>query len=315
MRRFRIIYRKLSRNFHTSYENIRLDHPFIPPMNTIPSMININDRKIKELRECNKKLNDLVNTMAESDERTDFITQIADQLFQEERCRPMTEQFPHIRYDVDNLLVACAKLEESTEKIAVTLNQSTGRLERSTLKLSSYVQNKSDQLENIINDGILKWLVTYNFQHIENRTKHFGVFYRRTNSPLVQWDGVFRALKDGKTFLILVEAKETPHVNDIIPTDTNDENKTLLCRSKKTLDLYHEIQGIDFNRTRTSNSYKTQAMIFEDISKIIVVLASSKIRDDLMKAVKSLNNKIPSNDTSFVEFRCADIDFELNFEC
>ena len=82
-----------------------------------------------------------------------------------------------------------------------------------------------------------------------------------------------------------------------------------MWRSKRTLDLYKDIQEGDLKRT--SKSYQRQAILFDEVNKIIVIFASSSIQKDLIEVVETLKDEL---DDSILEFRYASIDYPLNFE-
>lgn len=289
---------KLSSNFESTYSEIQKDHPFLPLTTELTlSNIDLAGINIANIRLCSDKLKVLVKTN-KNDKRCKKILEMVDKLKDEEKRRPIREQFPIVSFDVEKLVQACEKLEKSTENL---LGNS---------------RNKADQLENIISDAIEKYLQENTFVNIENFSKQNRILYDRKRNKLVEWDAIFIATsKDGVTYLILVEVKEIPHKNDIIYDINMSEDKqakTLLSRATRTLDLSKEIQNVDLKTT--NKLYQSQAFLFQDISKIIVVFASANLRDDLIKEVEMLNEKVPSNDVTSLEFRYADIDFPLNFD-
>ena len=289
---------------------IKNEFPFLPEIETTTAtteIVNIKEINIENLRFCAKILQKISSSsLIESDPMSVKVNGIVHQLRSEEKSRPIDEQFPFVKVDLDDLSASCKLLERSIEK-----------LERTSSNLVSNQQNNATLVENVLSDSLEKWLQTNSFDNIEKFSETKGVLFRRNKNALVQWDGIFNASKDCQTYLILIEVKETPHRNDILPyigMTEKEKQKTLLCRTQRTLDLYNEIKEeirVKKNLQSTSRVFRRQATIFDELTKIIIILASSNIRKDLTDAIEDLKNEL---NNPLLEYRCASIDYQLNLE-
>lgn len=219
--------------------------------------------------------------------------------------------------DISKISSNLDKLEASTTKLQVSttkLEASTTKLEATSLNLVENRQNRANQLEQIFGIAFEKWLVNELYTDQENFNSQEGIFIDRNKKDLVQWDYILNASRNGVKFLFLMEVKEYAHLNDILPQDGIPEHakrKTLLFRVLRTIELNDSLKT---NLKGTSVRFQNQANLFHGV-KIIIVFASSNLRDDLKKAVSSLKDYVELKNAASrgveLEFWCAEFDQKL----
>ena len=182
---------------------------------------------------------------------------------EEERDRPIDEQFPFVRLDID-------KMSKNIDK-----------LERSTRRLDCYNKNRDTELEVIIQ----KWLINhfqkqkYQVENLHDNIKNGEILNDTGDKPIVQWDAIVAVKKENEKLLYFVETKTTPHINDIL----GDNQNTLKSRINRTKDF---IQNLNFDNI--SGNTKNQRAVFKNYQdyEIVVCYASRNIDEWIKKGLE-----------------------------
>ena len=242
------------------------------------------DKSIDDLREAQKKLNKFGISLTKANMENRFCVLLIAHLIKEERNRPLEEQFPFVRNDVDKLL------------------KSTMELNNSTIELNNYNQDQSNELESLIKDGLVYELSSQGWE-VNDIGFYFpnGKIKKKDKKDLVQWDAIVEAVKKSdeadalvECRLYLVETKETPHENDIIGEPDNEKSikKSLLTRGVQTIEFLKEIDTQ--LKGDTKREFQTQCAILKPLQSHSIVLcyASRHITDGVKDKLKTLKDDL-----------------------
>jgi hypothetical protein len=133
----------------------------------------------------------------ETSEQSLYYT-LATALTEEERNRPINEQFPFLRSDMDLLVENTLALEASSKRLIETEKNKGKEMEDAVIPLFI------DWLENNSYDPAVVPILDGKISSLEEPSK-----------LLVQWDGIIYAVKNEDKKLFLIETKQIAHENDI----------------------------------------------------------------------------------------------------
>ena len=248
-----------------------------------------NNPSIDLLRNCVKSLNKFStkNDINKSMSLNNYITKASLVIVQEERRRPLEEQFPFVRYDIDALVSA-------------------------TSNLASYQTNKSEELERLIVKGFIQWLKEKNYVDAVQHSINGGKIIDKSGNSVVQWDGIIEAYDENNVLnLFMFEVKDTPHENDILKDATSDKEKarkSLQSRAERMMDVMNSLKVIS-NETMENQrgQFGIQNRVLHKIakanSKFIFVYASRIFRPNIKESIQSLQKNSPKN----VSYWCCEL--------
>ena len=207
------------------------------------STISLELLSIGELRDARGILSQQSIEMDNRNPNLKYYVQLMYLLSAEERRRPISEQFPFTRCDIDILLKATENLEKSTS-----------RLERSS-------KDKSIEMEAEVRreffDELNKtgWDAVMMIEIIRGEILSIDIPSR----VLVEWDGIIHATHEdsGISKVFFIETKEIADEKDIFR-----EGEGLFDRSKRTYDYLQLLKMKTTDRISNSEMSKTQRAAF-----------------------------------------------------
>ena len=132
-------------------------------------------------------------------------------LIQEERSRPIDDQFPFVAADIDKINTALEKTQKSLES------------------LIGNVKNNSDEMEANARICFMNWLEKEGYTDVFHDTAIAdGVIFDSSLRQIVQWDGIISAVNpnDHKTHLFLLEVKQFPSKHIFAERQAHDMTAT-----------------------------------------------------------------------------------------
>ena len=222
---------------------------------------------IDELRGAREILYSQSNKMDNKNPALKFYTVLMYSLSVEERSRPISEQFPYARCDIDSLVKATENLEKSTRRIDQTL------------------KNKSDEMGIEVRRVFLAELIR-NEWDAEIMTEIIGGIIFSLTKPkveLVQWDGIITAVhKSGSKKIFFIETKEIANEADIFR-----QGDGLFDRAKRTYEYLQQLQKGELPKGATyTEAHRKQHRSFRDLSDYNVTIAYvSSVVDDKIKSL------------------------------
>jgi len=212
-------------------------------------------------------------------------------LSSEERNRPIEDQFPFMRTDLDQL-----------SKIAESLTKSNAFLDNLRM-------NRSLEMERDVNTLFVEYMRGKGMSLISIRStderKLTGVQLTLQKGDTVQWDGIYAGVDDHgdgiQANIFLIETKEIANARDIF------ENERNLCKkAKKTLQYFEQLKQtpsqrkplkgkttVDFQKEQIS-SYLKVPLDGEEHSiepKVVVIYASGNMPSDVFEKLKMLRDE------------------------
>ena len=159
-------------------------------------------------------------------------------LISEERNRPMDEQFPFMRTDLDQL-----------SKIAESLTKSTDFLDNARL-------NRSREMERDINALFVEDMRKTGLSVISivstDQTKYTGVQLTVKKGDSVEWDGIYAGVDDHgdnkQANIFLIETKEIANARDIF-----ENKRNLFKKVTKTLQYFKQLNQTPQQRKRLTD--------------------------------------------------------------
>jgi hypothetical protein len=230
---------------------------------------------VNDMRSLGKSSAATSRKMGKSDERLAFHQTLQLCLSSEERARPIEEQFPFVRADLDQLSTNTIKLEASVESLCNKSRNTAIEMEAAVCALFDvWLDEKAPEFGD-------HWRIVL----------PDGKIFSGKNVCLVQWDGIFGTSKYGEVRLILIETKEIPHSNDLIieGADGAQNGKTLYGRGKKTVQYLRDL--CDESKPRSNyGPMRTQENVLRDFvgARLTVCYASGLMRDDIKDSLRQL---------------------------
>lgn len=177
---------------------------------------------VTTLRGFKKKVLDRTKQVSSnrSNENAKYYDRLLHVIMVKERERPLREQFPFVRKDIDSLVDCVVSM--------------TRRMD----KFQGYVENRSKDYERAVNDLLEYWLREQGWSAISEVLSR-GVI-QKDQKQLVQWDGFYSATKDGRKHIFLVETKESCDPEFFLTS-----KKSLYIKLKRTLEYMDSLKTID----------------------------------------------------------------------
>ena len=228
-----------------------------------------------QLRDFNTKVKNLIIS-TKIDKKSPFnalALAVSLKLEEMERGRPVEEQFPFLRDDVNSLL----RLSFSQQK--------------SIQNSINYEKNKADELEYLVSRELCVSLEREGWDVDTNVLSKGGKIYKSNGDELVQWDSSLAAVKDIHKRLILVDTKDTPHESHIYgsPNDKKGLNRSLKSRALRTVEYLQQLTPNDDIGFKEAYKRQMRSLFpYKDYKKVIV-FASRFIRDGVKEEMEKLS--------------------------
>ena len=126
-------------------------------------------------------------------------------IVENERSRPIEEQFPFLLNDLDKMTEDLRETIISLEKTAESLKY-----------IESNQKNVANEIENSLGELFKKWLERNQYEDIANVSLEGGRIYVKKGLELVQWDNVIGATLGTKEYIFFMECKDIGHANHLI---------------------------------------------------------------------------------------------------
>ncbi|KAJ1395804.1 hypothetical protein B484DRAFT_458984, partial [Ochromonadaceae sp. CCMP2298] len=231
---------------------------------------------VEELRAEIKLVKDMSTNFHKGDGILCRLMALQQKLMEAERARPLEEQFPFLRCDVD---ISSGNISKLTADVA--------KLVKATLLLSRYVENKSDEMESNAVRVFVKWLQGEGYTDVsENETIPSGIIRNSDGQDLVQWDGIIDAQFGIVQNLFLLEVKEIAHANDI---------PKLLERAQKTISYLRGKVRDDLGKP-FRKAYRNQLLVLQDYANadvvVTIVYIAGSVRTDFKGKLAEARNEV-----------------------
>lgn len=224
------------------------------------------------LREYQTKIKEIKKKDGNASKRNAYYDILHYKLMVLERRRPLDDQFPYVRGDIDKLL------EMSTQQTSNINN------------FFRYIDRRSKDMEEGVNQLFEKWLEDHNWKG-DKVPLDKGQLYHIINGrkkEMVQWDGIYSGICQSvqkldtieqdqcRKCLFLIETKETGHPELIL-----NDSPSLFEKGQRTFNYLETLSG--------TGSGLPQDKLFRDLAQysIIIIFACGQVVDEALNEALS----------------------------
>ena len=263
----------------------------------IEMLPDMKDCTVEELRNIKGTANLLSSPLNKTDEKLKYYQTVKVYLEKAERERPIDEQFPYVRSDMDEF------------------DRQLNKLLTSRVFVENRLNNESDQMELAVRQLFRAHLKEEGWDFWDVPLKG-GKLYRKKDVLLVQWDTMIGARKGDEYRLYLVETKLYPHANDIL-CDKDDKKRYSKClyeRGKRTIDYLSSLSIKNIKGQCDVMRMQDNLLLEIADAKVELVYSSRIMNDDIKERIEQVSTLLRvdgySANVSFME--CPSVS-EANF--
>lgn len=243
---------------------------------------------VEQLRGIKGTANLLSSSMDKTNDKLKYYQSVKVHLENAERERPIEEQFPFVRTDMDEFDRQLNKLFTSRAFVENRLN------------------NESDQMELAVQQLFRAHLKREKWDYWDVPLLG-GKVYRKKDVSLVQWDAMIGARRDDEFRLFLVETKIYPHANDII-CDKDDKVKYSKCLYERGMRTIAYLASLsDKNIKGQCDPMRMQDNVLLELvdAKVELVYSSRIMNDEIKERIGQISTRFRADgysvNVSFME--------------
>ena len=235
----------------------------------LPDKKTISRCSVNELRGIKATATLSSSAIDEADPRLKFYTAVKLYLEGEERSRPIEEQFPHVRTDMD-------EFDRRLNKMIASLD-----------KQYRESANESDQMEFAARKLLGRYLESNRWEYWDVGLKE-GRIYQKKGTAIAQWDGVIGAKRDDELCIFLVETKRIPHANDIFRDDDINTGNSMFVRGIKTMEYLNFLRNKDIEGQFGSMLEQDLILKLYINARVVFVYASQTMNEAAKNRIRLL---------------------------
>ena len=235
----------------------------------LPDKKSISRCSVNELREIKATATLRSSAIDKADPRLKYYDAIKLYLEAEERSRPIEEQFPHVRTDMD-------EFDRRLDKMTASLD-----------KLFRESANESDQMELAVRKLLGRYLESIGWEYWDVGLRE-GRIFQKKGTAIAQWDGVIGAKRDDELCIFLVETKRIPHANDIFRDDDINNGKSMFVRGIKTMEYFNLLRNKDIEGQFGSMLEQDLILKLYINARVVFVYASQTMNEAAKNRIRLL---------------------------
>lgn len=236
---------------------------------------------ITELRDCVRLINRKLSGVNKGSPRHYQYMMLKYKIVENERSRPIEEQFPFLLNDLDKMTEDLRETRISLEKTAESLKY-----------IESNQKNVANEIENSLGELFKKWLERNQYEDIANVSLEGGRIYVKKGLELVQWDNVIGATLGTKEYIFFMECKDIGHANHLIfqPPEKKTKRLDMSEKIERTYDyLTRKVHLIDENKIwRGLRSQINELKQYENACIVFVFACASVISEEVKERTEKL---------------------------
>lgn len=236
---------------------------------------------ITKLRDCVRLINRKLSGVNKENPRHYQYMMLKYRIVENERSRPIEEQFPFLLNDLDKMTEDLRETRISLEKTAESLKY-----------IESNQKNVANEIENSLGELFKKWLERNQYEDIANVSLEGGRIYVKKGLELVQWDNVIGATLGTKDYIFFMECKDIGHANHLIfqPPEKKTKRLDMSEKIERTYDyLTRKVHLIDENKIwRGLRSQINELKQYENACIVFVFACASVISEEVKERTEKL---------------------------
>lgn len=236
---------------------------------------------ITELRDCVRLINRKLSGVNKENPRHYKYMMLKYRIVENERSRPIEEQFPFLLNDLDKMTEDLRETRISLEKTAESLKY-----------IESNQKNVANEIENSLGELFKKWLERNQYEDIANVSLEGGRIYVKKGLELVQWDNVIGATLGTKEYIFFMECNDIGHANHLIfqPPEKKTKRLDMSEKIERTYDyLTRKVHLIDENKIwRGLRSQINELKQYENACIVFVFACASVISEEVKERTEKL---------------------------
>lgn len=236
---------------------------------------------ITELRDCVRLINRKLSGVNKESPHHYQYMMLKFRIVENERSRPIEEQFPFLLNDLDKMTEDLRETRISLEKTAESLKY-----------IESNQKNVANEIENSLDELFKKWLERNQYEDIANVSLEGGRIYLKKGLELVQWDNVIGATLGTKEYIFFMECKDIGHANHLIfqPPEKKTKRLDMSEKIERTYDyLTRKVHLIDENKIwRGLRSQINELKQYENAYIVFVFACASVISEEVKERTEKL---------------------------